>query len=101
MVRREEDGEDAHHKGMDDDYDHDDKGEDDNDGATTTTLATMIRAEAPKWSARLMTRTQWESMPQTSRPSPARSTWLILAQFDPPTPSARINYKTNLAPQYC
>ena len=48
MVRREEDGEDAHHKGMDDDYDHDDKGEDDNDGATTTTLATMIRAEAPK-----------------------------------------------------
>ena len=48
MIRREEDGEDAHHNGMDDDYDYDDKGEDDNDGATTTTLATMIRAEAPK-----------------------------------------------------
>ena len=100
-MRREEDGEDEHHNGMDDDYDYDDKDEDDNDGDDDDNFGDNDKGWGPQMKCQTHDADTVGIDAPNKPPSPARSTWLILAQFDPPTTSARINYKTNLAPQYC
>ena len=92
MIRREEDGEDEHHNGMDDDYDYDDKDEDDNDDDDDN-----FGDNDKGWGPQMKCQTHDADTvgircpKQAPLPLPEAHGW-YLHSLTPPTTSARINY---------